>query len=216
MQKIRTPQKRRIPGQKKIKVRPRRTIYDTRPQSERQVRFRGYYQQWSMNAPWILRQHLKLDSAFFSSLRSETRVLEIGSGTGRLTDYLLKRTPLKPENYELLDIAYGEYLPYLKGKIYRLIKAGKLKASQGNMFTHKYSKKFYDHILVPEAYFPMNGQETLSGLVEQLMPALRENGALRITTVRTGMARTGELTRLEKKYQIEVTSEGGLIIRHKK
>jgi len=88
------------------------------------------------------------------SFNEKTKILEIGAGSGRLAQHLLKNTKLKPENYELFDAEYGDHLPWLKRKIYSLSRQNKLKLTQGDMWNHKFPKNVYSHIFIPNAFFP--------------------------------------------------------------
>lgn len=97
-------------------------------------------------------ERLKLDSKFFASLTGKSSVLEIGAGTGRLADYLLKHSRLKPENLDLMDRQYDKHPPWLKKRIKALVDEGRLKLIEGDMYEFPFKKR-YDHILIPEAFF---------------------------------------------------------------
>ncbi|MDO8538078.1 MAG: hypothetical protein Q7S21_04290 [archaeon] len=146
---------------------------------------------------------LQLDRDFFSSLKPNTKVLEIGAGTGRLADYLLKNSKLRPENYEIMDKRYGEKeMPFLRKKIFLLMKKRRIKVTKANMWEHGFKKNAYNHILIPEGFFASSeitkkmwkpGMstsardelliETVTGLVGKLGRALKQNGTLRISYI---------------------------------
>jgi len=79
------------------------------------------------------RKFLRLDDPFLRSLTSQSRVLEIGFGSGRLANFLLKNSQLKPENFHLMDKEYIRDLPYLNRLIRQLISKGRIKAVVGEM-----------------------------------------------------------------------------------
>jgi SAM-dependent methyltransferase len=99
-------------------------------------------------------KRLGINKDFLIKINENTRVLEIGSGSGRFADFLLRKTKLKPENLELMDLQFKkEDLPYLKSLVYRLQNKGKIKLTQGDLFTHDYKGKFYDIVLIPNSFF---------------------------------------------------------------
>lgn len=176
-----------------------------------------------------------LDRAFFASLRPDTRILEIGAGTGRLADYLIAHTKLRPENYEILDKGYWKRsMPWLKKKIFLSAKNGKIKVTKADMWDHRYPENSYDHILVPESFFPdyakgfpgaeqrarLNKDEQLQlnikflkKLVEKLGPSLRHHGSIRISW----FGYKAELAELERQnpflnFKLSTTPAGGVIL----
>jgi len=144
-----------------------------------------------------------INEAFNKKITEKTKVLEIGAGSGRFADYLLRKTKLESKNLDLLDIQFKkDDLPYLKSLIWNLQKKGKLNLIQGNMYEHKLNKK-YDFIFVTSAIFTIRSPEiinkittnigkaktveqsqlkleSLNVLVNNLHPALNLGGEIRL------------------------------------
>lgn len=138
-------------------------------------------------------QTLGLDNEFMQSLTPETRVLEIGAGTGRLANYLLKRTPLQPRNYILFDKAYEAIPPALKRRIFRRWRKGRgsLKLVAGDYFTFDFGEigtGKWHHIIMPESYF---GKESgsidfeyaqLLSFIKKMLDHVEPGGSLRMSS----------------------------------
>lgn len=167
---------------------------------------------------------LKLDNKFFSSLKPDTKVLEIGSGTGRLTNYLLKHSRLQPENYHLLDNSYGENMPWIKSRVKRLMNQGKIKYFNANMWTHEYPKNTYDHILIPENFFIWTSPEyqehegiteakinVLRKFVKKLEPALKPKGSIRISYIHEEAVKQIKKNKVLPQFKI-ISTKGGIIL----
>lgn len=136
---------------------------------------------------------LGLDKEFLNSLESDTKVLELGSGTGRLAKYLLGNSKLKRENYTIFDLSYMDKMPYLKGRIWRSYKSGKLNLLGGNYYTFDFGDEKWHHIIIPHAFFtPFHGlveeKETphlIKTLANKFLPHCYDGGSLRINHVDT-------------------------------
>jgi hypothetical protein len=156
--------------------------------------------KWKQHSPSYLTNALKLDSKFLTSLTSETKILELGAGTGRLTNWILNNSKIKPENYTILDLVYSNTKPSMKKKIALLIKKGKIKPIQEQILQHEYPKNHYNHIFLPESFFPeflapehIKSYEFKSGvrkqnarifemLIKKLNPALKKGGTIRLSS----------------------------------
>ncbi len=185
---------------------------------------------------WHVR-NLRLDSDFINSLNENARLLEIGPGTSRLTDYLLRNSSIKPENYELMDTMYAGSIPFLKRRVSKLIRKGKLKTISANMWDYPYPTNRYDHILIPEAYFPIyrghdgtiqpagwfgrleNDEKTqvasahLEHLVRLIGPSLRHGGSIRLSHY--GLPLSDEFKdKISREFKIW-KSRGGLVLEKK-
>jgi len=83
-------------------------------------------------------------------------VLELGAGTGRLGDWLLKKTALRPEGYVAVDQIYGERPEvFMKARVWKQAKRGKIRLLKGNIWKpgpiHRaLTGETFDHILIPE------------------------------------------------------------------
>ncbi|MFH1225636.1 MAG: hypothetical protein V1676_07620 [Candidatus Diapherotrites archaeon] len=107
-------------------------------------------------------------------LDAKTRILQIGAGSGRLAAWLFGMKKLRPENYDLMDLAYspkgGKWDGsgvYFKSRIANLLRAGKIRIMRGNMYSYKFSKEAhgrYDHILLPNAFFSSRVNLNAKGL----------------------------------------------------
>lgn len=181
---------------------------------------------------------LELGSNFLSSLSQNHHVLEIGAGTGRLADFLLRRSKLKPENYELLDLNYGPNMPFVKKKVFLHHKSGRMKLIQADMFRHKYPRNYYDHIIVSDALVPFNitaptgirpkFSESSKGshlvnvevgflkiLVGKLSPSLRTNGSIRICNVFASTWALISKQNIFPGFELKYIPQGGLILQKK-
>ncbi len=165
----------------------------------------SHSQKWLWFNPQRHREALLLDADFLQSLDDRTRLLEIGFGTGRFADYLLRHTRLQPENYELLGQETFEEGPFLKRRVYDLVLKKKILLTRANMWTHVYPRNQYNHVIVPEAYFPewkndlgeplppgafsrlpqeekrRLKSEHLAAFVKRLSPSVRKGGSIRIS-----------------------------------
>ena len=131
------------------------------------------------------RHHLKnmaLTKKFLASLGPETKVLEMGAGSGRLTNFLLKNSSLRPENYTMFDLAYDKAPPWFKRKVSAFINAGRLKLIKGDMFTYSYPRNAFHHVLIPEAFF----------VSDAYYERVKELGAETRKRIAAGKARKGE------------------------
>ncbi len=145
-------------------------------------------------------RELRLNKLFLDSLGSNTRVLEVGPGTGRLADWLLRHSELDERNYEMLDLAYGINPPYLKKRVFLLKQRRPNQARRGNVFTEILPKEKYDHILLPRSFTPQthpkyseilgenqSEPEAYSRVMKELLlklaPSLKIQGSIRISYV---------------------------------
>lgn len=65
----------------------------------------------------------------------EMRVLELGAGSGRLADFLIRKEHIRPSNYVLGDIVYGTHeAPALKRKVFSSAKKGRTKVRSLDIF----------------------------------------------------------------------------------
>jgi hypothetical protein len=124
-----------------------------------------------------------------TSCKDNLRILEVGGGSGRLAKTLINSGQVKPENYFLMDEAYGSKEPYnfitVNKKLVRLANKGKfniisqdvhqkpvsgLKGNQVNLilasgvsgapsFLHSLLKNYFD-LLSPGGYLVVDRAET--------------------------------------------------------
>ena len=183
---------------------------------------------------------LRLDETFLNSINPQSKVLEVGAWTGRLASRILKRTKINPKNYELLDLFYAHGVPALKKRVYYLQKKGKIKLSDENIIVKQLPPNYYDHILIPESFFPESivgktifeemvdkgvqggkgpvpaENAVLRQLVMHLSPAVKVNGSIRIS--RSYEDHSFELAHLKNilpNFKIEYTSTGVILTRLK-
>lgn len=98
-------------------------------------------------------QKLAITDKFLKKINENTSVLEIGSGSCRFADFLLRKTKLKSNNLELMDVQFNQKdLPFLKSLIYKLNKQGKIRLTKADMFEHEYNKK-YHFVFIPNSFF---------------------------------------------------------------
>ena len=172
-------------------------------------------------------RRLGLSKTFLKTLGPTTRMLEIGAGSGRLTEHLIKNTRLTPENYEIMDISYEQNPPFLKKAIHLLKRRRRIKVTAGNMFEREYPQDYYHHILLPEAFHPRTLEDygkleediepagaelvALARLVNKLARALKYNGTIRISGIHLSLARRVIRRKVFPAFRIRRTS-GGLIL----
>ncbi len=126
---------------------------------------------------------LDLDEAFLESVTPHTKILELGAGSGRLADYLLRKTKVDSSHYILADPAYVGRPPGLKRRVYRLWKKGVVQLAPLS-YTGKIVGK-YHHILLPESVLASREDlyEKLITLMRSLLPHVRAGGSLRMSYV---------------------------------
>jgi len=109
-----------------------------------------------------------INKAFNKKITEKTKILEIGAGSGRFADYLLRKTKLESKNLDLLDSQFKKGdLPYLKSLIWNLQKKGKINLIQGNMYDYKLNKK-YDYIFVTSAIFTLRSPEIINKIIKNI------------------------------------------------
>jgi|GEM_PF-1853011 len=110
------------------------------------------------------------------------RVLELGAGSGRLADLLIRKEGIKPENYCITDIKYntggrtgGKWT--LKRSIFNEVKAQRMQAVKVNVHTAPPAelKGKFQLIMMPEV---SGGPETLLSLVTNYFDKLAPGGYL--------------------------------------
>ncbi len=129
-------------------------------------------------------QALALDREFFNSITPESRILEIGASSGTLTNYLLQRARVRPENYTIMDHMYALKIP-LKRKVATLVKQGKVRQIAENYHSHNFGTEQWNHILMPASLFPnlqagsLDYDEDISNLFKKMLRHLKIGGTLR-------------------------------------
>jgi len=113
-------------------------------------RWRGRYEsftpaRYSRLFEWSKRRFLR-------GINENAKILEVGSGSGRLADFILRNSKCRPENYFMMDLAYKEKVPFLKSKIFKLIKEKKIGVLAQDLFNPKLKGKF-DKIIIAESFF---------------------------------------------------------------
>ena len=175
-----------------------------------------------------------MDSGFFASLTPASRVLEVGSWSGRLAERILKHSNMLPENYEMADLKYAGPRPFMRRWIHGLVKSGKIKLIPGNIFHKILPENYYEHILIPESFFPSELEPKrfealraekgpkeaaiamLVALALRLYPSLRQGGSLRISSVHFTIGKihlNPELPRLLPQFQFATTKSGLILIK---
>jgi len=136
---------------------------------------------------------LHLNDGFLRGLTNNTRVLEIGSHTGGLTDYLLGKSKLRPENYTLLDRLYiTPHIP-LKRKVAELVKRKKIRMIAADYHEYDFGNEQWNHILMPASLFPRKGaksEEVHSDMIKAIEKILRHveiGGTLRVSHLWPGV-----------------------------
>ena len=153
------------------------------------------------------RTFLKLDDAFLKSISPQTKILEIGFGSGRLTKFLLKNTELRPENLQVIDSMYNNWdanpldveyhgreinptkpkVPYVKRKIARLIARKRLTVIRAEATEHRYPKDFFDHVIFSEGIFGLDTKYFL----QQIAQAVKHGGTLRMSNIQKAFESMG-------------------------
>ncbi|MFA4907332.1 MAG: class I SAM-dependent methyltransferase, partial [archaeon] len=138
------------------------------------------------------------EKAFLSGITPKTKVLEIGAGSGRLVEFLLKRTNLRPENLAIADLTYGTiFSPALKRKVYSLVAKGKIRILSDNFESRnkpflggeKFDKIILSNFFVVKPKVPAEGvlsehMHQFRWSFENLFPLMKVNGELFISEVR--------------------------------
>lgn len=115
---------------------------------------------------------------FFESLTPHSRVLEVGASDGRLAQYVMSRSSVKPKNYVLMDFAYGgtcevPRYPRISKKEY-----DSYRRVAGNLFFPPFrGEKIFDKIIVPESFFSevsSSNQGTQRYIMKNLTPSERK------------------------------------------
>ena len=136
----------------------------------------GPYARYKVFQNKVHLENLAFDKPFLGSIGPNTRMLEIGYGSGRLTDYLLRSTRLAPGNLTIVDFAFPDAGQYQKKRVFLAQKTGRIKRLTGNYMLQNYPKNHFDHIILPESFF-----NTFKGMLKKLAPALKTGGTLRIS-----------------------------------
>ncbi len=149
---------------------------------------------WSHFTPAYYRRKMAIDAEFLASLTKKSRVLDIGAGTGRLADHVVRNSSLRqaPHNYVMVDKAYEKSGVELKANIRRLVRQGKMQLHAVNYWTDKLPPGKYDHIIFSESFFsPIISTESarydsnmgLLVALKKVWPKLKIGGTLRIAPV---------------------------------
>tara|TARA_Y100000310_G_scaffold327376_1_gene393633 strand:+ start:4030 stop:4596 length:567 start_codon:yes stop_codon:yes gene_type:complete len=167
---------------------------------------RGAYLHFTVN------HHVKtllLGEDFLSSITPQTRILEVGFGSGQLTNFLMKKSALSPKNITLLDFDYRS-LEYVQSSVRRLIKKGVIKHIKSDVVDYNHPENAYDHIIMPESHFRRMGVT-----MDKLVPALKPGGTIRMSNVPTIDYRNFHKTDFFNKLGLEVVEHNGrgLILR---
>ncbi len=106
----------------------------------------------------------------------DMRVLEIGSGSGRLAEELRKKEGIKPSNYVMGDLTYRTRdAPALKRKIFSRVKKGKMQARQMDIFRKPGNIGKFDIIAVP---FVLGTPKYLNAMLENYFEKLSPGGIM--------------------------------------
>ena len=130
-----------------VKITERRRAWDYGPKEKN---------KWEAFKVKEVKEEFEWDkTGFFEGITPKTRILEIGAGTGRLAQKILK-TKARPENITLVDLAYTKNkIPSMKSNVYYLARKGRLKIFHGNLFKPEFDKgKKFDKIIISHAFFP--------------------------------------------------------------
>ncbi len=176
-------------------------IWERRQKTLKRIRVAKEYDMFPPSRHSV---ELKIGQRFLDSLGPNTKILEVGAGSGRLTEFILKRSKIRPENYTILDYEFGRAVSApLTRTVFSLLKKGKLRILGGNFLERDFGKESYDHILVPQSFFmdsataknrrdlarmhdtgyPDNRVNYLALIVEHLKPALRPKGSIRVSSI---------------------------------
>ncbi len=122
----------------------------------------------------------------------DIRVLELGAGSGRLANALIKKEHIKPENYVLGDIVYGTHeAPALKKKVFLNAKKGKTKVLPMDVFGRPGEIGKFHVIAVP---FVLGKPKWLKAMLDNYFEKLAPGGIMVVGSSQYSSAAIRQLT----------------------
>ncbi|MFH0906377.1 MAG: hypothetical protein V1824_03495 [archaeon] len=145
---------------------------------------------WTYFPLELQKKSLIIDSVFLKKLSPKSKIIEIGSGTGRLADYILNHSEINPVNYTMVDLDYAlpRSGPFLNRHIFELYnKSLKSKGKKGIELIAESAFKFQpservEHIIISNIDISTKTSDDLISLFKKLSNSVVKGGTIRFYT----------------------------------